>query len=144
MRAQHLFFALLTLIACSSDEESDDVCAPDDADGIIGVDIAVALSVDDVTFAPAIVKTQNSSVVTLTLTNTGTRPHGFAVDCLPTPNSRGCPTQSCFPAEATVAPIAPGASTTVKFSNPAVEGIYTYRSTGEGDEALAKGQFILQ
>ena len=40
--------------------------------------------------------------------------------------------------------IAPGASVTVKFTSPAVEGIYTYRSTADGDAALGTGQFILQ
>jgi hypothetical protein len=133
-------------VACSSDDDDDDEssCVPDDADGIANVDIAVALSVDDSTFAPAIVKTQNSSNVTLTLTNTGTRPHGFSVDCYPTPNARGCPAEVCFPNEATIAPIAPGASATVKFTTPAYEAIYTYRSTADGDGALATGQFILQ
>lgn len=128
--------------ACSSDDSDDDACMPDDADGIASVDITVALAIDDTTFAPAIVKTQNTSVVTLTVTNTGTKPHGFAVDCLPTPNAKGCPTTSCFSAAATVPAIAPGSNATVKFTTPAVEGIYTYRSTGEGDTAT--GQFILQ
>jgi hypothetical protein len=131
---------LLLLLSCSSDD--DDVCKPDDADGVVGVDITLVVKVDDASFQPAIVKTQNSSHVTLTLTNTGTKSHGFAVDCLPTPNGRGCPDRSCFPAEATIAPIAPGASTTVKFTSPVVEGIYIYRSTAEGDAAT--GQFILQ
>lgn len=142
MRAWYL--VALLVVACSGDDTDDDSCAPDDADGIVGVDITVALTVDDTTFSPAIVKTQNSSVVTLTLTNQGTRPHGFAIDCLETPNSRGCPARSCFPAEATISALAPGASVTVKFTSPAVEGIYTYRSTVDGDAALGTGQFILQ
>ena len=139
---------LCGLVACSSsdddDDDDDNSCVPDDADGIANVDITVALAVDDAAFAPAVVKTQNSSVITLTLTNNGTRPHGFSVDCYPTPNQRGCPAEVCFPSEATVAPIAPGASATVKFTTPAYEAIYTYRSTAEGDSALATGQFILQ
>ena len=136
------------LVACSSSDDDgdddEDSCVPDDADGIVDQDITVALTVDDTTFGPAIVKTQNSSKVTLTLTNKGTRAHGFSIDCLPTPNQRGCPTESCFPAEAKVAPIAAGQTATVTFTSPAVEGIYTYRSTADGDSALATGQFILQ
>ena len=136
--------AVLLVVACSSNGDEADVCAPDDADGIVGVEISVALTVNDGAFAPAIIKTQNKSTVTLTVTNQGSRPHGFTIDCLPTPNSRGCPTESCFPPEATIAAIAPGASATVKLETPAVEGIYTYRSTAEGDAALTTGQFILQ
>ncbi len=142
-----LLTSLVLVAACGGSDDGDDdedSCAPDDADGITNVDITVALTVDDAAFAPAIVKTQNSSIVTLTLTNKGTRPHGFTIDCLPTPNSRGCPTESCFPAEAKVDAIAPGATATVKFTSPAVEGIYTYRSTAEGDSTITTGQFILQ
>jgi hypothetical protein len=134
-------FSVAPLLACGSDK-SDDSCKPDDADGIVNQNITVALKVDDTSFQPAIVKTQNSSTITLTLTNAGTKPHGFGVDCLATPNSNGCPTTSCFPAEATIAPVAPGASATVKFITPPVEGIYTYRSAAPGDTAT--GQFILQ
>lgn len=132
--------------ACRGDDDDGDEnsCVPDDADGIANIDVNVELTVDDAAFAPAIVKTQNTSSITLTLTNKGTRPHGFAIDCHPTPNTRGCPPQICFPPEATVAPLAPGASATVKFTTPAYEAIYTYRSTAEGDSALATGQFILQ
>ena len=132
------------VVACSSDGGSGDACAPDDADGIVGVELAAAVTVDDTAFAPPIVKVQNRSFLTLTLRNKGTRPHGFTVDCLPTPNSRGCPTQACFPESARIAPIAPGASTTVKVMTPAVEGIYTYRSPAPGDAGLATGQLILQ
>jgi hypothetical protein len=133
-----LVSVLLSLVlACSSDRD-DDVCKPDDADGIASVDITVALTIDDTSFQPSIVKTQNMSHVKLTLTNAGTKPHGFSVDCLPTPNSDGCPTSSCFPVEAKIDPIAPGQSAKVEFTTPAVEGIYTFRS----DEAT--GQFILQ
>src|SRR5262249_46835454 len=37
------------LLSCNSDE-SDDLCKPDDADGIVNVDIAVAVRVDDASF----------------------------------------------------------------------------------------------
>jgi hypothetical protein len=133
---------LVLLLGCSTSEGDEDVCKPDDADGIVNVDVTVPITVDDTSFRPAIVKTQNASRVTLILTNAGTRPHGFALDCLPTPNDDGCPARSCFPAEATIAPIAPGTSATVVLSTPLVEGIYAYRSPAEGD--VATGQFILQ
>lgn len=135
---------LLAVVACSSSDADDDSCAPDDADGIVGVDITVALTVDDTAFTPSIVKTQNTSNVTLMLTNKGTKPHGFAVDCLPTPSSRGCPTQSCFPSDAAIAEVKPGGTVTVRFATPAVEGIYTYRSPLAADTGIATGQFILQ
>jgi hypothetical protein len=135
---------LAVVFACSGDASGTDVCAPDDADGIVGVELAAQVTVDDRGFAPPIVKVQNKSLLVLTLTNAGTRPHGFAVDCLPTPNARGCPTQSCFPDDVTIAPLAPGASKTVKLATPAVEGIYTYRSQADGDGALTTGQLILQ
>src|SRR5262245_21627835 len=125
-------FGVAFLLSCDADK-SDDACKPDDADGIVNVDMSVAVKVDDTSFQPAIVKTQNRSNVTLTLTNAGTKPHGFGVDRLATPNSNNCPTTSCFPAEATIAPIAPGASVTVRLTTPPVEGIYTYRSTASGD-----------
>lgn len=130
------------LVACSSSDDDDDSCTPDDADGIDNVALTVAVTVDDTGFQPTIIKTQNSSSITLTLTNKGTKPHGFAVDCLATPNARGCPTQSCFPNETTIATVAPGANATATFATPAVEGIYTFRSPVSGDSAT--GQFILQ
>jgi hypothetical protein len=130
--------ALVALVACGGDD--DNGTCNDDADGITGVALTVDLTIDDTAFAPPVFKTQNSSPITLRLANKGTKPHGFTVDCLPTPNSRGCPAQSCFPAAAAVSALAPGASTTLTFTTPAVEGIYTYRSPGESQT----GQFILQ
>lgn len=135
------FLLLAVLAACSGDDD-DDSCTPDDADGINNVALTIALAVDDTGFQPTIIKTQNSSAITLNLTNKGTKPHGFAVDCLATPNSRGCPAQSCFPGSTTLATVAPGASMTATFTTPTVEGIYTFRSPVSGDTAT--GQFILQ
>ena len=129
------------LAACSSSDAAEN-CAPDDADGVINVAVTVALTIDDSGFQPTIIKTQNSSTVTLTVTNKGTKPHGFGVDCLATPNSRGCPAESCFPSAGTIATIAPGDSAMTKLTTPAVEGIYTFRSPAPGDTAT--GQFILQ
>jgi hypothetical protein len=132
-------------VACSSSADpNDDLCLPDDADGIIDEPAKQQLTVTDAKFAPAIISTQNSSTVTLTLKNEGTTPHGFVVDCLPTPNSDGCPTQSCFPVEARIDPIDPGDEATVIFETPLVEGIYEFHSGVAEDAELAPGQFIIQ
>jgi len=140
-----LLAAAALSLACSSsdDDKNDDLCTPDDADGIIDEPANPQVTVTDTEFSPKIITTQNSSHVTLTVKNEGTTPHGFVVDCLPTPNSDGCPTQSCFPAESQIDPVDPGHEVTVEFETPLVEGIYTFRSDGAGDTDL-KGQFIIQ
>jgi len=117
---------------------------PDDADGIIDEPANPHLTVTDTKFAPAIITTQNSSKVTLTLKNEGTTPHSFVVDCLATPNSDGCPTQSCFPPGAKIQPVDPGDEVTVVFETPLVEGIYVFRSDVAEDGDLSSGQFIIQ
>lgn len=132
--------------ACSSsgDATNDDKCTPDDADGIIDEPANALLTVTDTKFAPAIITVQNSSTVTLKLKNEGTTPHSFVVDCLPTPNSDGCPTQSCFPPESKIEPVDPNDELTVMFETPLVEGIYVFRSDVAEDADLAPGQFIVQ
>ena len=141
-----LLLAIAALnVACSSDAtKNDDLCTPDDADGIISEPATLELTVNDREFAPRILTTQNSSDITLTLKNQGTTPHSFVVDCRPTPNNDGCPTQSCFPSEAKVDPVEPGAQATIMFETPLVEGIYTFRSDVPGDDELESGQFIIQ
>jgi len=133
------------LVACSSsDAKKNDACTPDDADGIIDEPITAQLTVTDTEFVPKILTAQNSSQVTLKLKNAGTRPHGFVVACKPTPNSDGCPMQSCFPSESTIDPIAPDDELTVTFVSPLVEGIYDFHSDVPEDTELAPGQFIIQ
>jgi hypothetical protein len=129
---------LAVAVACGCSSSNDDVCAPDDADGVIGGDVTLALTAKDDAFEPTISKVQNLTNVTLTITNAGAKPHGFSIDCLATPNSNGCPAQSCFPAASTIAPIAPGGTVTLTFAVPRVEGIYTFRSD------VATGQLIVQ
>jgi len=133
-------------LACSSTEATKNhgACTPDDADGIIDEPSPLLLVVTDAEFRPRILATQNSSEVTLTLDNQGTRAHRFVVDCKPTPNADGCPAESCFPSEATVGPVGPGERTTVVFVSPLVEGIYDFRSDLAQDTELAPGQFIIQ
>ncbi len=133
--------SVLGAVRCSSTGGAAP-CSPGDADGIVGVSATFDLTVNDTTFAPTILKAQNRSGVTLTLTNAGTRPHGFAIDCLPTPNGNGCPATSCFGDAATIGPVAPDASATATFTTPNPEGIYTFRSDVPGDTQT--GQFIVQ
>jgi hypothetical protein len=100
---RHLFMGTLALlplaaaaIHCSSNGEGG-TCGSADQDGLSGGAVTLDLTVNDDAFSPVILKTQNRAAVTLTLTNAGTRPHDFVVDCLPTPNGNGCPSTSCFP-----------------------------------------------
>ncbi|MGC4095146.1 MAG: hypothetical protein QM756_45955 [Polyangiaceae bacterium] len=132
---------MLLLSACSSSTEKEG-CEPDDADGIIGGDRNFVLVVDDAAFDPLILKTQNSANVTLTLENHGTVPHGFQIDCLATPNQDGCPLESCFESESTIAPVAPGETGTASFVTPRVEGIYTFRAGSDAEAPT--GQFVVQ
>lgn len=125
---------LPSLVACGGG--TGDPCTPPDSDGVLGNVATFVRSVDDTQFLPAgsaLIKVQNLTTVTLTVKNVGTAPHGFVVDCLPTPNDHGCATKSCFPADARIPSIEPGASATITFTVPRVEGLYTYRSPVPGD-----------
>jgi len=148
LRSCHRALALLASVAIgacsSSDAKSGDACTPDDADGIVDEPSPLLVVVTDREFKPKILTTQNSSEITLTLDNQGTTPHSFVVDCLPTPNSDGCPMQSCFPSEAKVEPVLPGEKTRVVFESPLVEGIYVFHSDVPEDTELGSGQFIIQ
>lgn len=142
-------FALLTALAafsCSSShaDKAGGACTPDDADGIVDDPATLLVTVTDIDFKPKILAVQNSSTITLTVENQGTTPHSFVVDCVPTPNSDGCPMQSCFPSEAQIEPVAPGEKTTVVFESPLVEQIYIFHSDVPEDTALEPGQFIIQ
>lgn len=125
----------LALSRCDATNHS---CVPE-GDSVSGVDAKFVIVVDDDGFTPALVTAQDLSNVTLTLKNQGTRPHGFTVGCVPTPNDYGCPTQSCFADEATIAPIPPGGSATATFATPSIEDVYPFRSTADGDTQT--GQF---
>jgi hypothetical protein len=137
---------LAALGGCSGAEarKSNDACTPDDADGIIDEPAPLFLTVTDSEFRPKILAAQNVSEVTLTLENRGTKPHSFVVECQPTPNSDGCPSESCFPDDAKIAAVPPGDSVTIVFESPLVEGIYAFHSDVAEDGELAPGQFIIQ
>jgi hypothetical protein len=128
-------------VHCSTSDASGG-CGPADGDGVNGGNVTLDLTVTDDAFSPIILKAQNLSTVTLTLSNAGTRPHDFVVDCLPTPNANGCPTTSCFPDAAAIGPVLPDASATTTFVTPNPEGIYTFRSDQPGDTQT--GQFVVQ
>lgn len=85
---------------------------------------------------------QNSTELTLTLSNTGTTPHSFVVACIATELPAACVRTSCFPAEAEIPPVEPGASASTQFVVPLVEGAYPFSSDVSGDEGLV-GQFVV-
>jgi hypothetical protein len=135
------------------------VCYPDN-DGINGGSYTIELTVDDDGFTASspdggtkdVISTQNDAQVTLTLTNAGTMPHGFEVECTNVCPSysnlpAGCSPLACFPSNSTIAPIAPGTSTTISFDTPTPDGlIYPFKSSAPGDSSvpgLTAGQWSL-
>jgi hypothetical protein len=138
------------LCGCSSSTSSP-TCFPD-SDGIIGGAYVFDLTVDDTGFSKTVLTTQNDAQVTLTLQNTGTKPHGFQVDCTGVTLSYptvppGCPTIACFPSNSLIPPLAPGASATITFDTPVPDGlIYPFRSSEPDDAAvpgLHDGQWVV-
>jgi len=126
---------LFALIACGEEAlEEGGACDVPDQDGVVGGAYTFDVEVKDDGFMPAVLKAQNSGTITLTLRNTGTKPHGFEVQCRVV---QGC--TSCFPDASKIA-VEPGATRTVTFTAPEEEGIFPVRSPGDTFE----GQFILQ
>ena len=126
----------LAVSRCASKKST--ACA-EVGDGISGGAENIVIVVDDDGFHPRLVTAQDKAKVTLTVKNQGTRPHGFAVQCVPTPNHDDCPTESCFPDKATIGPIPPGGTATTTFVAPDLERLYPVRSTVRGDDVT--GQF---
>jgi hypothetical protein len=137
MRKLHVgFYIVLTmllsfsLLHCSSTSNSgasgDGGSCPSGGGDASGKSATLAVSVSDTAFSPSMLTADNLSTVTLTLTNTGTRPHGFAVQC--------------FPPSSVVQPIGPGASATITFVVPNPEGTYNFSSNASGDTMT--GQFV--
>ncbi len=138
----------------------DDTCYPDN-DGINNDSYTIDIAVNDTGFTSAggddagaknIIATQNESQVTLTLTNNGTKPHGFQVGCVNVCSSYptlppGCSPEACFPANATIAPIPAGAKATITFDTPTPDGlIYPFSSSEPSDSTvpgLNQGQWSL-
>jgi hypothetical protein len=145
---------LATLAGCSSSSSGggDGGACFTDGDGINGGAYTFDLTVDDTGFSKNILATQNDAQVTLTLTNMGTKPHGFEVECASVTSAypdlpAGCPTTACFPAGSTIAPLAPGASKTITFDTPTPDGIiYPFKSSEPADgtvPGLSNGQWTL-
>ena len=116
-------------------------CFPD-TDGINGGSYVFDLTVDDTGFSKTILSTENDATVTLTLKNTGTKPHGFVVACTnvtpayPTVPA-GCPDLACFPSNAFIAPLNPGESKTITFDTPTPDGLdYPFSSSDPSDCAV--------
>jgi hypothetical protein len=157
-----LVLAGVALLHCSSSSTASNGATGDDGgvdcfpdnDGVTGVNTpdTFVLTVDDTGFSKMLLTTQNENMVTLTLTNNGTKPHGFAVECTSVtpayPNvPAGCPTQACFPSNSTIAPLAPGKSATVVFETPVPDSlIYPFNSNEPADKdvpRLNNGQWSL-
>ncbi len=117
-------------------------CFPNN-DGVSSGNYMLDLTVDDTGFSKMLIATQNSAQVTLTLTNNGTKPHGFKVGCTSVTSAypslpAGCPTTVCFDPSASIAPLAPGASVTISFETPAPDDlIYPFTSNEPDDSAVA-------
>jgi hypothetical protein len=144
------------LLNCSSssgsgtaDGDAAAACYPDN-DGINNVPTTIDLVVNDTGFYSGdvdagmklVISTQNDSVVTLKLTNMGTKPHGFEVECtsvLPAyPNlPAGCSSMACFPASSTIAPIAPSTTATITFDTPTPDNLlYPFKSSEPSDSTV--------
>ncbi len=130
---------------------ADAGCYPDN-DGINGGSYTFDLTVSDVGYSKMILATQNDAQATVTLTNSGTKPHGFVVGCTNSASTypdlpAGCSSVVCFPTNASITGLAPGASQTITFDTPTPDGlIYPFTSGEPGDEAvpgLNDGQWSL-
>ena len=155
----------LAMLSCgSSDSDGDDddddddfdpgksgMCFPD-ADGLTGGTYTISLTVTDTGFSKTVISTQDNSMVTLTLKNEGTKPHGFEVGCASVldafPNLPAmCPKESCFPGAmnddadmaARIDPIEPGESKTIMFLTPVPDNVIYPFSSNSPDDKSVKG-----
>lgn len=152
-QARLLVFLGATLAGCGSDADAaaGGGCFPD-ADGVTGGTYTVNLTVADDGFSKTVLSSQDNSTVTLTLSNVGSVPHGFDLDCVSVTTEfphlpAGCPSVSCFPSESTVGPLAPGESKTVTFFTPTPDNlIYPFHSNAPDDASvpsLNRGQWSI-
>jgi hypothetical protein len=139
--ATSLGFVLAAVHCTSNGSGSGDPCRTD-LNGVSGGSQVIDLTVDDTAFSVGGVDSgstqpnvtvENAATVTLTMVNAGTKPHDLVAQCQQTPNTLGCPTQSCFPPNADVPPLQPGASATTTFVAPFKEGVYLFTSDVDGD-----------
>jgi hypothetical protein len=161
-RAAFAVGALLAGAGCGSggtditaSGQSVDTCTAPDQDGVNGGYYTFLVSVSDTGFTvggvdsgstESNISLQNLGIVTLTLTNTGTRPHDMVVQCIATGLPAACmnPT-SCFDnpndagsstpnAVTLIPPLEPGSRQTVVVQVPVVEGVYNFISDVPGDD----------
>jgi hypothetical protein len=137
------------------------MCYPDN-NGMNGGNYTIDLVVNDTGFqasgddgdggAKNLIQTENDAPVTLTLTNMGTTPHGFAVGCISVCSSystlpAGCSPEACFPTTSAIPPLAPGATMSVTFVTPTPDGLIFPFSSNEpndtGVQGLNMGQWSL-
>lgn len=138
-----------TRCTSSGSTASGDPCNPDQ-NGTSGGTSVVNLTVSDTAFAVGSpdsgetnVTVENGDSVVLTFTNVGTKPHDLVISCLQTPNTMGCPSESCFAGDAGIPPVQPGASVTTTIVTPQHEGSYPFYSDVPGDtEANADGGLV--
>jgi len=144
-RTAPLALASAALLDCSASSGGGACYA--DSDGISGGEYTFVLTVDDTGFSKSLLATQNDAQATVTLTNMGTKPHGFAVGCAMTTAPAGCSSKVCFPAGAAIAPLAPGETKTITFDTPTPDGIiYPFTSNEPDDQdvpGLNDGQWSL-
>jgi hypothetical protein len=137
------------LVDCSSSSpgssSGDDGanCYPDN-DGIDDQPATILLSVSDTEFSKTVITTQNASTVTFTLTNTGTKPHGFSVGCTSVLGAypdlpKGCASAACFPSDSTISALAPGQSQTITFLTPVPDNLVYPFQSNEPDDADVPG-----
>lgn len=146
------------LVHCSSSSNGSSTsgdggnCYPDN-DGINDTPSTVDIVVTDTGFYAgsadagadldagmrAAITTQNASTIQLTLTNAGTKEHGFTVGCTSVSSAypdlpAGCSSMACFPAGSTIGPIPAGTSKTVTFVTPAPDNLnFPFKSNAPGD-----------
>ena len=162
-KRQALVGGLCSVLALSAGQCSSSPGGPKcstDSNGISGGMHVIDLTVSDTAFTVGAldggpgepnITIENAATVSLTTTNVGAKPHDFVVQCLPSPNADGCPTQVCFPPEANLPQVQPGKSATTTFVAPFHEGLYPFISDVPSDTQTSPdggitglvGQFVL-
>ncbi len=122
----------------TSSASIDERCYPDN-NGVSDKPQTIDLTVDDTGFSKTDITTENDSVVTFKLTNTGKKPHGFEVETTSVTSGypdlpAGCPTTASFPADSTITALAPGKSKTIMFITPTPDNIaFPFKSNEPAD-----------
>ena len=133
-------FAGATHCSNGSPTTADGGCQLDDQNGTSGGAKVVDIAVSDTGFfvggpdsgsTSSNVAFENSTVVTLTLFNVGTKPHDLTVQCQ-APSADNCQMSWCF-MPANVPTVQPGQSVETTLTAPFSEGVYVFTSDLPGD-----------